>query len=154
MSVHLPESGDERGHRRGCRRPTGSRIFAVHGITLLRPSTTEASEGSHVWRQPRRGRDILHATYTTPAPRCRSIWALTDGAGACCRRVWAVSLVRKCMHRAALLDSGAPRSTLMSAVLALKSFTNSMIFRPACPRAAPTGGPGLACPALITSLIT
>ena len=43
--------------------------------------------------------------------------------------------------------------TLISAVLALKSLQKSIIFKPAWPRAGPTGGDGFACPALMTSLI-
>lgn len=43
--------------------------------------------------------------------------------------------------------------TLISAVFALKSLQKSIIFRPACPKAGPTGGDGLACPALIISFI-
>ena len=43
--------------------------------------------------------------------------------------------------------------TLKSAVFALKSLQKSMIFNPAWPSAGPTGGEGLACPALITNLI-
>jgi hypothetical protein len=43
--------------------------------------------------------------------------------------------------------------TLNVAVLALKSLQKSMIFRPACPSAGPTGGDGLAWPALMTRRI-
>ena len=41
----------------------------------------------------------------------------------------------------------------MSAVLALKSLQKDMMFRPACPSAGPTGGAGLAWPALMSSLM-
>ena len=39
-------------------------------------------------------------------------------------------------------------------VLALYCLQNSMMFRPAAPRAGPTGGDGFALPASIESLIT
>lgn len=57
-------------------------------------------------------------------------------------------------HVAAL--TGVPRhwqqhslggGTLISAVFALKSLQKDMMFKPAWPRAGPTGGAGLACPA-------
>lgn len=44
-------------------------------------------------------------------------------------------------------------SSLMWAVLALKSLQKSMILRPAWPRAGPTGGDGFAWPALMSSLM-
>ncbi len=44
--------------------------------------------------------------------------------------------------------------TLKSAVLALKSLQKSMIFKPACPSAGPTGGVGFACPAFMVRRIT
>ena len=49
-----------------------------------------------------------------------------------------------------MVGQGAPTSK--SWVLALKALQNSIIFKPRCPRAGPTGGEGLAFPAGICSL--
>jgi len=53
----------------------------------------------------------------------------------------------------AVRTTGMGTSSLMWAVLALKSLQKSMILRPAWPRAGPTGGDGFAWPALMSSLM-
>ena len=53
----------------------------------------------------------------------------------------------------AVITTGIGVSGMKSAVFALKALQNSMMFRPCCPSAGPTGGAGFAAPAEIMSLI-
>ena len=53
----------------------------------------------------------------------------------------------------AVITTGIGVSGMKSAVFALKALQNSMMFRPCCPSAGPTGGAVSAAPAEIMSLI-